>query len=207
MAKKRKKVKKTKNVKQFNLVAIGVGGQGVLTLAGIVSEAALNQGYDVKMSELHGLAQRGGSIPCQVRFGDKIYSSLVKIGDADLVIAMEPLEALRAAKFATKEKTVLIMNTHQMHPSSVTVMGKKYPSLSDMKKKLKGFYKKIIDVNATEIATKESGKSVTSNIYILGIASARGVLPIKRDVLLKTIEANVPKKYFDLNKKMFELAK
>ena len=72
---------------------------------------------------------------------------------------------------------------------------------------MKKFYKEVIDVNATEIATKESGKSVTSNIYILGLASARGLLPIKRDILLKTIEQNVPKKYFDINKRMFELAK
>lgn len=194
-------------VEQFNLVAIGVGGQGVLTLAGIISEAALKQGYDVKMSELHGLAQRGGSIPCQVRFGKKIYSSLVKIGGADLVIAMEPLEALRAAKFANKKKTTLIMNTHEMHPTSVTITEERYPTLKDMKKQLKKFYKEIIDINATEIATKESGSSVTSNVYIVGLASSRGLLPIRRDILLKTVEENVPKKYFELNKRMFELAK
>ena len=199
--------KSVENVKEFNLVAIGVGGQGILTLAGIVAEAALKQGYDVKMSELHGLAQRGGSIPCQVRFGDKIYSSLVRTGGADLIIAMEPLEALRSAKFASPKKTVLIMDTHQIPPVSVTTLGKKYPKISDIKKELKGFFKEIIEVNATEIAKKETGKSVTSNIYILGLASVRGVLPIKREILLEAIKENVPPKYFDLNKKMFELAK
>ena len=197
---------KEENVKEFNVVAIGVGGQGILTLAGIISEAALNQGYDVKMSELHGLAQRGGSVPSQVRFGKKIYSSLVRIGDADLVVAMEPLEALRAAKFGSADKTVLIMNTSQMRPAAVTVLGEKYPSIDEIKKELKGFFKEIIDVNATEIATKETGTSVTSNIYILGLASARGVIPIKREVLMKTIEENVPPKYLEMNKKIFEVA-
>ncbi len=207
MAKNEKDKTKSRNVKEFNIVTIGVGGQGILTLAGIVSEAALKQGYDVKMSELHGLAQRGGSIPCQVRFGEKIYSSLVKIGGADLVIAMEPLEALRAAKYASPEKTILIMNTHKIQPVAVTVLGKKYPELDEIKKELKNFFKEIIDVNATEIATKETGKSVTSNIYMLGLASARGLIPIRRDILLETIKENVPPKYFEINKKMFELAR
>jgi len=195
------------NVKEFNVVAIGVGGQGVLTVAGILTEAALKQGYDVKMSELHGLAQRGGSIPCQVRFGEKIYSSLVKPGDADLVIAMEPLEALRAARFSSPDKTVLIMNTHEVQPAAVVTLGKKYPTLDEIKKELGNFFKEIIDVNATEIAKKETGKAVTSNIYMLGLASARELIPIKRDVLLKTIEENVPPKYLEMNRKIFELAK
>ena len=199
------KAKKEK-LKEFNVVAIGVGGQGILTLAGIITEAALKQGYDVKMSELHGLAQRGGSIPCQVRFGKKIYSSLVKTGDADLIIAMEPLEALRASRFASPHKTILIMNTQEVQPTAVTVLGEKYPELSKIKKELKKFFKKIIDVNATEIATKETGVAVTSNIYMLGMASARGVIPIKRETLLETIKENVPLKYYEMNKKIFEAA-
>jgi indolepyruvate ferredoxin oxidoreductase beta subunit len=199
--------KNKKEVKEFNIVAIGVGGQGVLTLGGILAEAALKAGYDVKMSELHGLSQRGGSIPVQVRFGQKIYSSLVGIGDADIVIAMEPLEALRAAKFASPKKTVLVMNTYEVQPISVIATGKKYPKMEDIKKELKKFYKKVIDVNATDIATKETGKAVTSNIYMLGMISARKLIPIDKDVFIKTIEENVPPKYLDMNKKIFELAK
>ena len=198
---------KAKQTKEFNIVAIGVGGQGVLTLGGILAEAALKAGYDVKMSELHGLSQRGGSIPVQVRFGEKIYSSLVGIGDADLVIAMEPLEALRAAKFASPKKTVLVINTYKVQPVSVIATGKKYPELDDIRKDLKKFYKKIVEVNATEIATKETGKAVTSNIYIIGLITARKLIPISKDIFLKTIEENVPPKYLDMNKKIFELAK
>ena len=197
----------SKNAKEFNVVVIGVGGQGLLTLAGIITEAALKQGYDVKMSELHGLSQRGGSVPCQIRFGEKIYSSLVKPGDADVIIALEPLEALRSAKFASADKTTVIMNTHKTVPMSVMVADEKYPSIESVKKELTGFTKDVIDVNATETAVKETGTSVTANIYMLGIASTRGLIPIKKDVLLEAIKETVPPKYFEMNKKIFELAK
>lgn len=198
--------KVVENVKEFNVVVIGVGGQGLLTLGGIISEAALKQGYDVKMSELHGLSQRGGSVPCQIRFGEKIYSSLIKPGQADLVIALEPLEALRAAKFASPKKTTMIINTQKTEPVSLLVSGEKYPSIGDVKKELKGFAKEVIDVNATETAIKETGTGVTANIYMLGLASAQGLIPIKKGILLETIKENVPPKYFDMNKKIFELS-
>ena len=83
-------------MKDFDIVLTGVGGQGIITLQKIISEAAIKQGYDVKASELHGLAQRGGHIECHVRIGKKIYSSLVRQGNADLIIALEPLEGMRA---------------------------------------------------------------------------------------------------------------
>lgn len=196
----------SENAKEFNVVVIGVGGQGLLTLAGIITEAALKQDYDVKMSELHGLSQRGGSVPCQIRFGEKIYSSLVKPGDADLIISLEPLEALRSAKFASVGKTTIIMNTHKTVPMSVMVANEKYPSVDEIKKELKDFAKEVIDVNATETAVKETGTAVTANIYMLGIASARGLIPIKKDVLLEAIKDTVPPKYFEMNKKIFESA-
>lgn len=193
-------------MKEFNVVVMGVGGQGLLTLAGIISEAALKQGYDVKMSELHGLSQRGGSVPCQIRFGEKVYSSIIKPGNADLVIALEPLEALRAAKFASSKRTVMIMNTNKTVPVSVLVSGEKYPSLENVKKELRWFVRDIIDVDATATAIKRTGTAVTANIFLLGIASARGMIPIKRDVLLEAIKDRVPPKYFKMNEKIFESA-
>jgi indolepyruvate ferredoxin oxidoreductase beta subunit len=195
------------NVKEFNVVITGIGGQGVLTSAEIISESAFRQGYDVKMSELHGLSQRGGSIPCQVRFGTKIHSPLIKIGHADLVIALEPLEALRAAKFSSAGRTVFIINTQKIIPASVTVLGKKYPEIEEIKKLLKPFSKDVIDVDATGIAEKETGTAVVSNIYMLGIASARNLIPIKRELLLEAVKESVPEKYFEMNKRIFELAK
>jgi len=203
----KKSSKSEGNAKEFNVAIVGVGGQGILTLAEVVTAAAFKQGYDVRMSELHGLSQRGGSVPCQVRFGEKVYSSLVKAGHADLVISLEPLEALRAAKLGSAEKTVFITNTHKVVPVSVTALGEKYPELDEIKAKLKGFSKQVIDVDATGIAERETGSAVTSNIYMLGIASARGLIPIKRELILEAIKESVPEKYFEMNRKIFELAK
>lgn len=196
----------SENVKEFNIAIIGVGGQGLLTVAGIISEAALKQGYDVKMSELHGLSQRGGSVPCQIRFGEKIYSSLIKPGQADLVIAMEPLESLRAAKFSSKEKTTMIINTHQIKPASVTILGEKYPSVEEIKKELNGFTKEIITVDATDVAMKETETAVTANIYMMGIANRKGIIPIKKEFLLEALKERVPENCFEMNKKIFELS-
>jgi indolepyruvate ferredoxin oxidoreductase, beta subunit len=112
----------------FNVVVVGVGGQGAVTLANVIEEAAFKQGFDVKGSEMYGLAQRGGSIPCHVRFGDKAYSSMIRVGQADLVIALEQLEALRASFFGSKEqKTVFVIDACRIIPVSVSVLKESYP--------------------------------------------------------------------------------
>jgi indolepyruvate ferredoxin oxidoreductase, beta subunit len=191
----------------FNIVATGVGGQGVLTMAEIIAESALKQGFDVKMSELHGLSQRGGSIPCQVRFGRKINSSLVRLGEADVIVAMEPLEALRSAKYGSKGRTTILSSTQRIDPVSVTFQGMKYPKLEDIEKRLGAFAKKVVLVDAPGIAMRETGSTVASNIYLLGILSARGILPIRRTILLETIKETVPAKSFEQNKRVFEMAK
>jgi indolepyruvate ferredoxin oxidoreductase, beta subunit len=192
----------------FNIVATGVGGQGVLTMAEIIAEAAVKQGYDVKMSELHGLSQRGGSIPCQVRFGKgKINSSLVRIGEADIIVAMEPLEALRSAKYASKKRTVVLTSTQRIDPVSVTFQGARYPNMKEIEKAILTFAKKVIMVDAVGIAARETGSTVTSNIYLLGVLCARGLVPIKKELILETIKETVPAKSFETNRRIFEMAK
>ncbi|MDI6798767.1 MAG: indolepyruvate oxidoreductase subunit beta [Candidatus Aenigmarchaeota archaeon] len=192
-------------MKEFNIVVTGIGGQGVLTLASIIAEAALRQGYDVKTSELHGLAQRGGTIPCHVRFGEKIYSPIVREGEANLVIGLEPLEALRACYYGSKEnKTVFLIDTYRVIPISVSVVGERYPPLDEMKNILKNFSSEAIFLNASEIVKKETGSIVATNIYLLGYAS-RCLIPIKREFLFEGIREVVPEKYFEMNKKIFEL--
>jgi indolepyruvate ferredoxin oxidoreductase beta subunit len=193
-------------MKEFNIVITGIGGQGVLTLANIINEAALKQGYDVKSSELHGLAQRGGSIPCHVRFGEKIYSPLVLEGKANLIIGLEPLEALRACYYGSKEsKTVFLIDSYKAIPLSVYVLGQKYPSLKEIKRLLKPFSKKVIFLNASEIVKKETGNIIATNIYMLGYASSKKLIPIKKKFLLDGIKEIVPRRYFEINKKIFEL--
>ncbi len=193
-------------MKEFNLIVSGVGGQGALTLATIIAEAALKQGYDVRTTELHGLAQRGGSIPIHIRFGEKMYTPLVLEGEADLIIALEPLEALRTTYFGSKkQKTTFLIDNYKIPPITVSVFGEKYPSMDDIVNHIKPFSGNVIVLNASEIVEKETGSILTSNIFILGYAVSKGLLPLKENFVLKTIEETVPQKYFELNKKAFEL--
>lgn len=194
-------------MKDFNLVVTGVGGQGIITLSNIIVEAALKQGYDVKMSELHGLAQRGGHIECHIRLGKKVYSSLVEEGDADLIIALEPLESLRACHYASKENnTTFLINSYRIMPLSVFVSDQKYPSIQVIVKNLKRFSNEVIVVDASNIVKKETGSMVATNIYMLGYASSRNLIPVEKKFLLQSIKENIPEKYFEMNKKIFELA-
>jgi len=193
-------------MKEFNMIIVGVGGQGILTLMKVIAESALKQGYDVKTSELHGLAQRGGSIPCHVRFGKKIHSPLVMEGKADLIIALEPLEALRASIFGSRENnTTFLINNYRMIPLSVPIIKAKYPSLRKIVEDLKYFSTKVIVVNASDIVKRETGNIVSTNIYMLGYALLRKLIPLKKRSLMKGIEEIIPKRYLEVNKRIFEL--
>lgn len=192
-------------MKEFNIVLTGVGGQGVLTLGIIIAEAALKQGYDVRTTELHGLAQRGGSIPVHVRFGKKMYTPLILEGEADLIISLEPLEALRSCYYGSKQhKTVFLIDDDPVVPLSVSVLGESYPSIEDIEKNLKDFSKKVIILNASEIVKKETGNEIAANIYLLGYAIGKKLIPLKEKFILKAMEEIAPK-YFETNKKVFEM--
>jgi len=192
-------------MKEFNIVLTGVGGQGVLTLGMIIAEAALKQEYDVRTTELHGLAQRGGSIPFHVRFGKKMYTPLVLEGEANLIIALESLEALRSCYYGSKQhKTVFIIDNDPVVPLSVSVLGEHYPPIKEIEKNLKDFSEKVIVLNASEIVKKETGSEIAANIYLLGYAIAKKLIPLKEKFILEAIQEIAPK-YFEINKKVFKL--
>ena len=194
-------------MKEFNIVLTGVGGQGVLTLGMIIAEAALKQGYDVRTTELHGLSQRGGSIPFHVRFGKKMYTPLVLEGEANLVISLEPLEALRSCYYGSKQhKTLFLIDDDPIVPLSCSVLGENYPSIEEVKNNLKSFSEKVIILNASEIVKKETGSEIAANIYLLGYAIAKKLIPLKEKFVIEAMEDIVPK-YFEANKKVFELGK
>jgi indolepyruvate ferredoxin oxidoreductase beta subunit len=196
---------KGEEMKEFNVIIAGVGGQGVITLQNIISESAMLQGYDVKTSELHGLAQRGGGVSSHIRFGNKIYSPLVLQGGANLVFALEPLEALRVCYYASKEnKTVFLVNSSRITPLSVTALKERYPSNKEIEKMLKEFSSKVIFMDAADAVKKETGDTVTANIFMLGYA-VKNLLPLKKEILLKGTKAVVPEKHFEMNKKVFEM--
>jgi indolepyruvate ferredoxin oxidoreductase beta subunit len=192
-------------MKEFNIVVTGIGGQGALTLGVVIAEAALKQGYDVRTTELHGLAQRGGSIPIHVRFGKKMYTAMVLEGEANLVISLEPLEALRSAYYGSKQhKTVFVIDNDPVFPLSVSVLGEKYPSIREIEKSLKDFSEKVIVLNASEIVKKETGSDMAANVYLLGYVIGKGLLPLKEKYILEAMQELGPK-YFEINKKIFEM--
>jgi indolepyruvate ferredoxin oxidoreductase beta subunit len=172
----------------------------------IIAEAALRQGYDIKTSELHGLAQRGGPIPCHIRFGEKIYSPIVMEGEAHLIIGLEPLEALRSSYYGSKEnRTVFIINNYSIIPLSVFVAKEIYPSLDEIVDTLKNFSTRVITLNASGIVKEAVGTVTPANIYMLGYAVSKCLIPLDKKFVLESIEENVPKKFLEANKKVFEL--
>lgn len=181
-----------RQIDQFNIVIIGTGGQGLITLLQIIAEAALASGFDVKTSELHGLSQRGGSVEVHIRFGKKIYSPLVSQNKADLIIALEMQESLKATYFANSGTTFLI-NEH-----IIPIPLQKPFSGNQILATLKKTTKKIKVVEAS---------GVTAGIYLLSLASFESLIPLQPSVILKSIEKVIPKQYLEINKKTFESAK
>ena len=190
-----------KKINQFSIVIVGTGGQGLITLLQIIAEAALASGFDVKTSELHGLSQRGGSVEVHIRFDKKIYSPLVSQGKADLIIALEMQEALKAAHFAGPKTTFLITR----HIVSIPLQ--KPFSEAQISRILKKITKRAKVIPAAEICKKELGTIVVAGIYLLSLASFKNLIPLKPALILKTIEKVIPPKYLELNKKTFALAK
>jgi indolepyruvate ferredoxin oxidoreductase beta subunit len=182
-----------------NVILTGVGGQGILTASEIMSGAAADSGYDVKKSEVHGMAQRGGSVNSHVRFGEKVYSILVMKGDCDLLLAFEKLEALRMADFV-KEEGNIIVNDQQINPSTVVSGAATYPE--DIETTLKTNFKSVIFINALEIARK-AGNPRTANIALLGAASKTLGIPV--ETWEKAITRQVPERYIDVNLKAFHM--
>jgi len=190
----------------FNIVIIGAGGQGVLTLLKILAEAALKQGFDVKTSEVHGLSQRGGIITCNLRFGENVYSSIVKKGSANLVISLEEMEALRACIYASKpSNTNFLVNSYRIYQPMMYLKNEKYPDRKQIVKGIKKFSRRSVFVDATLEAKKAVGNTRTANVYLLGRAKREGFLPLSRECLLAAIKEFFPEKHFEINKKAFDL--
>lgn len=179
-----------------NIMIAGVGGQGTLLTSRILGGIILEAGYDVKLSEVHGMAQRGGSVVTFVRYGDKVYEPIVEAGQADVLIAFERLEALRYAHFL-KENGVLIINDQRIDPMPVVIGAAAYPTniMEDLSLKYK-----VIQVDAMEEA-RELGNIRTFNVVILGMAAQ--YMEFSKEDWLKAIEAAVPPKTVEINKKAF----
>jgi len=186
--------------KKISIVLTGVGGQGVITAANILGKAAVKAKTGVFVSEIHGMAQRGGAVVCTVRMGN-VSSPLLPSGTADILLSTEPVEALRNICYVNK-KTKVITDINPIIPFTVAVGGEQYPKLDEIFKEISA-HAELYKVDSSKIA-KESGAIITKNTVMLGALAASGVLPFKAEVLLETILEDLPEKYKDVNKKAFE---
>ncbi len=182
-----------------NIVLTGVGGQGVITAANILGKAAVNADVNVFVSEVHGMAQRGGAVICTVRMGD-VSGPLVPFGQADAILSMEPVEALRNIQYAHKN-TKIITDINPVIPFTVSVGGEEYPKLDTVYKELQS-KAKLYKIDALKIA-KEAGAVITKNIVMLGALAAADIIPFKDTILEKTILENIPLQYIKVNKAAF----
>jgi len=191
-----------KEPKAVNIQLAGVGGQGVLLISNIIGAACVKHGLNVLSSEVHGMAQRGGVVLSTVRIGE-VFSPMIADGEADALLAFEPVEAARATEVVSK-RTEVIVNTRPIVPFTVGVWGHKYPPVEEILKGLRGMAKKVVAIDAEELA-KEAGNKVTTNIVMLGALMGRAIVPIPVDVVRETVSLKVPKKFLDLNLKAFDL--
>ncbi len=192
--------KSSKTDQNFNLIISGYGGQGVITLANLVSKIALKENFKVKQAELHGLAQRGGSVQIHVRFGQKIYSPKVKRADADLIISLDLVEAQRACYWVDKSKTIILSDSEIFWPYEEKIDSEKI--IDDIKK----FAKELELVDATQKVKKLTGKTISTNIFMLAAAIDKGFLPFKKEIIWQVISENLKPEFLDENKKVFEAA-
>ena len=181
-----------------NIMIVGVGGQGTLLTSRILGKLAINAGYDVKLSEVHGMAQRGGSVVTFVRYGDKVNEPIVEEGQADVLIAFERLEALRYLHFLKKDG-VVIVNDWRIDPITVVTGVAAYPEdvIETLKEK-----RRAIVVEATA-ESKKLGAPKAFNIIVLGAAARH--MGFEKEDWLRVIETTAPPKTIEVNKQAFEI--
>lgn len=182
----------------FNIIIAGVGGQGVLLTSKVIAETALTLNYDVKQSEVHGMAQRGGSVVSFVRFGQKVYSPIVSEGECDLLIGFEPLETARYIHLLKDSGTVLF-NNYKISSITVSIGMEKYTE--NIEEIIKQYARNYYAFDGTKLAV-EAGDKRALNIVLLG--AAMRFLPFEKNVVLETIKQNVKKNLLDTNLKAFE---
>jgi len=182
----------------MNIMIVGVGGQGTLLASRILGKVAIKEGYDVKVSEVHGMSQRGGSVVTYVKYGEKVYSPIIDKGEADLILAFEMLEAMRALPFL-KKGGKMIANTQQTNPMPVITGAMEYPQ--NIKEKLEAKIN-LQAVDALSLA-EQAGNFKAVNVVLIGLLAKS--MDVDKEVWLDVIKETVPEKFLDINLKAFEL--
>ncbi len=181
-----------------SIMIVGVGGQGTLLASRILGNTVINEGYDVKVSEVHGMSQRGGSVVTYVKFGDKVYSPIIDMGEADIILAFEQLEAYRALPYL-KKGGKMIANNQKINPMPVITGAAEYPEsiLQKISKEVD-----LIEVDALSLA-EEAGNFKAVNVVLIGVMAKSTDIPYEK--WIETIKTTVPAKFLDVNLKAFDL--
>lgn len=184
-----------------NIMIVGVGGQGSLLASKLLGHLLLSEGYDVKVSEVHGMSQRGGSVVTYVRFGEKVYSPIIDKGEADVIVSFEKLEAARYVAFL-REGGKIVVNTQEIDPMPVITGAASYPG--QLLEKMQALQIQVDAMDCLSLAQK-AGSSKAVNIVLMGRLSKYFDIPEEK--WLKAIEECVPEKFAAMNKKAFKLGR
>ena len=184
-----------------NIMIVGVGGQGSLLASKMLGQLLLSQGYDVKVSEVHGMSQRGGSVVTYVRYGEKVYSPVIDKGTADYIISFEKLEAARWVPYLKKGGKIILSN-QQIDPMPVIIGAAQYPE--NLVEKMKAAGADVDAIDALDLAL-EAGSSKAVNLVLMGRLSK--YFDATEEAWMAALEACVPPKFLELNKKAFELGR
>jgi len=175
---------------KFNLLTVGIGGEGVLTTGVVIARAAHAEKNYVMGLQLHGLAQRGGTIPVFVRFGD-VHSPTFERGAADLIIATEPAEALRYAKYGSASKTIFIIDDNPVKSPYANIKNEHYPTKDEIISSLKMFAKNVYYVDISSKCEEKFGNKIYGNVALVGVAYGLGILPLKPDSIREAIKSSI----------------
>ena len=182
-----------------SILFAGVGGQGILRASDITCEVIMEAGFDVKKSEVHGMAQRGGCVTSHVRYGKKVYSPLAEAGSVQMLVSFEKMESLRYLKFL-RQNAAVIVNTEEIYPPAVNMGDAQYPF--DSIDFLKNNYRKVISFNAAELAQK-AGNIKTANVVLLGALS--NLMNIDKSIWQDVIKKSFPEKLIKMNLAAFQM--
>ncbi|MFW9985121.1 MAG: indolepyruvate oxidoreductase subunit beta [Candidatus Odinarchaeota archaeon] len=183
-------------MKEFNIMFTGVGGTGVLTAARVLATAALIEGQNVRMGEIHGMAQRGGAVNCSIRIGSSVHGPIIPTGKADVLLSVEPVEALRNVDRMMSTGTIIV-GEHQIIPTAVLLGRAEYPSNREILKDLSKFAK-VVTFDAVSLA-QDAGSILTMNTVLIGAALALNLLPLKEESIVSAIKDVLPARYHEMN--------
>ena len=189
-------------MKTYNVYIAGVGGQGVVKTSIIIGLACVKKGVNVVMSEIHGMAQRGGSVPAEMKIGDA-YSPIIEKGGADLLISFEPAESLRAMSKLSKD-TVAVVNTQPIIPVTVALGTSVYLDPKMYIDELRSKLKRVVVLDAESMA-REAGNVLALNMVMLGASSATPGFPLEKEFLVAAMKENLPAKAIDANLRAFDM--